>query len=144
MLRTLRRFATAQDREVFADIPFASHVWLGLGEQLHVRRPVGELAAHRSWLIDVPHFRARTGPFSAVELLAKGKPRDGRSLRAVAGPHRHCASPPVPAPDRLAAFRRVSVQPEDPMASCLSWWTVDLFLDRDGLIHAVTMDLWEP
>lgn len=142
ILRTLRRFAKTQGSEVFAEIPFAPNVWLGLGERLHVLRPAGELAAHRSWLIDVPHFRGSTGPFSAMELLARGKPRDG-SLLAAAGRHRHCASPPVPAPARLAAFRRVSVQPEEPM-SCLSWWTVDLFLGSDGRIQAVTMDHWEP
>jgi hypothetical protein len=60
-----------------------------------------------------------------------------------AGPHMHCASPPVPAPTGLAGHRRVSVQPTN-IETCILWWTVDLFVASSGRIEAVTLDLWDP
>jgi hypothetical protein len=37
----------------------------------------------------------------------------------------------------------VSLEPSD-VDSCLSWFAVDLYLDGDGDIAAVTVELWEP
>lgn len=55
------------------------------------------------------------------------------------------ASPPVPAPREFKDYRRVSVQPSDSsIDSCLPWFTVDLFLDEQGSVALVTLDVWEP
>jgi hypothetical protein len=37
----------------------------------------------------------------------------------------------------------VSVQPAA-WSTCIIWWTVDAFVDANGEIAAVTLDLWEP
>jgi hypothetical protein len=37
----------------------------------------------------------------------------------------------------------VSIQPTN-TTSCLEWSTVDLFIDTDGNIAAITLDLFEP
>jgi hypothetical protein len=48
-------------------------------------------------------------------------------------------------PEGLAYKRRVSLQPAyGSVTSCLSWFTVDLFVDEHRDIVAVTLDLWEP
>lgn len=50
----------------------------------------------------------------------------------------------MPAPEGYADLRRVSIQPsEESTDSCLSWFTVDLFVNR-GQVVAVTLDLYEP
>jgi hypothetical protein len=121
-----------------AAVPFAGEVQLGLAEMLLVTRTPAELADPASWVVDLEPFRARTGPFSALELLAEQRPHV-----VMVGPHNHCASPPVPAPDGYEGYRRVSVHPAD-ATSCLEWFTVDLFLDDDGAIVAITLDLYEP
>lgn len=70
---------------------------------------------------------------------------EARDVVVSVGPHPHCASPPVPAPAEVASLRRVSVQPSPESGdSCLSWWTVDLFLTPEGEVAAVTLDIWEP
>lgn len=52
---------------------------------------------------------------------------------------------PQPPPSGLQDLRRVSVQPpEQSIESCLEWSTVDFFVDEDGLVVAITVDLWEP
>ncbi|WP_372530552.1 LysM peptidoglycan-binding domain-containing protein [Euzebya sp.] len=91
------------------------------------------------WSIEAEGFRAYTGPFNPLELIA-----DTSFLLAFgAGTHPHCASPPVPPPEGLEDMRRLWIQPED-TSSCTEWFTVDLFIDEDGAVTAVTMDLWEP
>jgi len=30
------------------------------------------------------------------------------------------------------------------MQSCLDWFTIDFFVDNDGMVAAITLDLWEP
>lgn len=83
-------------------------------------------------------FRGHVGPFSALDLIVKNVP-----MTISVGPHPHCASSPVPAPAKFVGARRVSVQPKD-IASCLMWWTVDVFVSTTGRVEAVTLDLWEP
>ncbi|OGO73385.1 MAG: hypothetical protein A3G84_05105 [Chloroflexi bacterium RIFCSPLOWO2_12_FULL_71_12] len=91
-------------------------------------------------MLHADHFRGRSGPFSALELLARREP-----TTVWVGPHPHCASPPAPPPTDFASLRRVSVQPSQPRDdTCLSWWTVDLFVSVDGRVAAVTLDLWDP
>ena len=150
---TARAAATDQDRALTSAIvelardpspstvdaaPFAPTVQLGLADELLRTVARDDLDDPGSWVLDPEVFRAFTGPFSALELLSQDRP-----TQTLVGPHPHCASPPVPAPPGFEDHRRVSVQPIDG-TSCLEWWTVDLFVGADGIVEAVTMDLYEP
>lgn len=140
LIEALRRFAQAPGSTTAAGVPFGSSVALGLGDRVLVTRPSDDLVRADAWSLDMPVHRAYVGPFSALRLLA----RPG-AIRVSVGPHPHCASPPVASPPELVGLRRVSAQPElGENASCLQWWTVDLFVSREGRIVGVTMDLWEP
>ena len=128
-------------------------VRLGLADRLLVDLQVASAADPAAWEIDDPLFRAHTGPFSAPAMLAariEGTDRRpplpaGGALTVTVGEHPHCTSGPVPAPLGLESLRQVSVQPTDEsMASCLDWFTVDLFVADDGAVVAVTLDVWEP
>ncbi len=130
--------AFAQGRGDLSEVPFAAQVWLGLADTLVTELTPNELNDPAAWQIDVEPFRARTGPFTALALIAEDRDRE-----VTVGPHNHCASPPVPPPAGLAASRRVSVQPAD-ATSCLEWFTVDFFLSGDGTVLAITLDLYEP
>jgi hypothetical protein len=46
-------------------------------------------------------------------------------------------------PEGLESLRQQSVQPAK-TDSCLEWFSVDLFVNEDGEIAAVTLDLYEP
>lgn len=128
-------------------IPFADEVVLGLANRVLVVRAADELSDPAAWLLNAEAFRGYVGPFSAVELLRTPPAESGVpvpwELQVVVGSHPHCASPPVAPPAEIAELRRVSVQPARP-DGCLAWWTVDLFLNPDGRIAGVTLDLWEP
>lgn len=117
---------------------FAATVRLGLTDQLLVTASSADLADPATWELDLEAFRGWVGPFSAIDLLARGG-----ELQRVVGPHDHCASPPAPINDALRDARHLSVQPTG-IDSCLQWWTVDLYLDDEGAVIAVTLDLWEP
>jgi hypothetical protein len=137
--RALIRFARSSGPETVVMVPLADDgVWLGLADGLLVGRSSKELAEPEAWVLQARLFRAYVGPFSALELLV----RRGKTTVTV-GPHPHCASPPVPAPRRVAHLRRVSIQPRD-VGNCLQWWTVEVFVTPGGEIKAVTLDLWEP
>lgn len=121
-------------------LPFTEEVRLGLASELHQTRNRTQLADPSAWLIDEELFRAYTGPFSALDVVAGAE-----STVVTLGEHPHCASPPMPPPDEVADLHRVSVQPDlDENDSCLQWWTVDFFVNEIGHIEAVTLDLWEP
>lgn len=132
--------ANHPDQERAKRLPFAAQVQLGLGQDLHVTRSPFDLARADAWSIDVEHFRAYSGPFSALDVA-----RDAPGTIVSVGNHTRCASPPEPAPVGTEHLRRLSVQPE-PSAydSCLKWWSVDLFVNADGQIEAVTLDAYEP
>lgn len=133
-------FADTAGPATAAPLPFAGEVAIGLGPDLHRTLTGRDLADPAAWDIDVPLFRAYTGPFSPLAVAAEAGP-----VEVSVGDHPHCASPPQPAPTGLEDLRRVSAQPaEGSYESCLQWWTVDLFVDGDGDIAAVTMDLYEP
>ncbi len=139
IVRALIHFARAPGPQTAASVRLADDgVWLGLADRLLVRRPTKRLTKPEAWLLQSELFRAYVGPFSALDLLARAT-----KTTVSVGPRRHCASPPVPAPPRVADLRRVSVQPRA-AASCLRWWTVDVFVSSGGEIEAVTLDLWEP
>lgn len=147
LLDNLVRFAQEPDGEALARLPFADEIALGLADQLMVTRSLADLADPTAWLLDAEAFRARVGPFSALDLLAdwdRAAPGVAvRELQASIGSHPHCASPAIPTPADVAAMRRLSLQPVG-HSSCLGWWTVDLFLTPDGTIAAITIDLYEP
>ena len=138
-IEALIAFAREPSEETWSDVPLASHVDLRRGEEVRARRSAEALRDPDAWTLSIHLFRARAGATSALELIA----REEGELRTSFGPHRHCVSPPVPPPPQAAGLERVSVQPRA-IESCLQWWTVDAFLDGDGRIRAVTLDLYEP
>ena len=138
-METLISFARAPSDTSWASLRLADSVGLGLGEVLRARRTARQLQEPSAWRLDVDLFRGRAGTASALELIASER----GALRVTEGPHPHCAAPPVPAPTQVADLDRVVVQPRD-ADGCLEWWTVDAFVNADGEIEAVTLDLWEP
>ncbi len=152
LIRNFVAFAADPSKKSAADVPFARTIDLGLGRD--IRTTLGSSTLHDadSWSLPARVFRAYTGPFSALTLLNTHARKAGSdavgsdgAFEVSVGAHPHCASPPEAAPKGLESLRRVSVQPaERSIDSCLSWFTVDLFLDRDRSITTVTLDLWEP
>ena len=138
-MRAFVAFARTRTDAHWRKLPLSRSVGLGLGRRLVLERSATELRDPRAWKIHVSSFRAYGGPFSALRLMAEER----GPLQVSVGPHAHCASPPVPPPRRVATLRRVSVQPLR-MESCLQWWTVDVYVDGVGKVHAVTLDAWEP
>jgi hypothetical protein len=131
-------FAREPSRRNLAALPLKPRVGLGLGSDLLRQVDRAALGDPDAWLLVRDGFRAYVGPFSAIEHLQEPRP-----TAVNVGEHVHYASPPMPPPPGLAGLRRVSVQPINGQ-SCLDWFTVDLFVGEDGLIAAVTLDLWEP
>jgi hypothetical protein len=140
LIAALIRFAKAPSEEALGALPFAPEVSLGLGPDLLTTKGRDELIRPSAWKLDAEAFRGYVGPFSALETLATS----GETFVS-RGPHPHCASPPqAPARD-VEALERVSVQPaQESIDTCLKWWSVDLFIDADGRIRAVTLDLFAP
>ncbi|MDQ2689272.1 MAG: hypothetical protein M3Y29_03235 [Chloroflexota bacterium] len=148
MLERLVLFARSPETQSLDGIPLSSDgVALGLAEHLIVVRTPDELDDPGAWVLAAEAFRGHVGPFSVLDVLGEWQRfADGPSVGEASvsvGSHPHCASPPVEAPPGVAGFRRVSIQPAG-IDSCLPWWTVDLYLDAEGAIEAITLDLWEP
>lgn len=141
LVRQLRELADQPTAAKVQDLPFADTVQLGLGDALVKEVSAAELADPAAWAVPVPHTPAWAWlgdpSLNPLESLA-----DDGAYTTNIGPHPHCASPPRSAPPEVAEHLRISTQPREPQ-SCLAWYTVDAFL-RDGEIHAITMDLWEP
>ncbi len=127
-------FATTGDG--FEQIPFAGEVALGLGDRIYRTVPADALTKPEAWVIDEEEFRAYSGPFTALGL-------DAQRYATTVGAHPRCAGPPVPAPEGLTDLRRVSMQTAE-ATSCLEWWTIDFFVDQNGEVVAVTLDLYGP
>jgi hypothetical protein len=140
LVRALAEFAQAPSAQTFAAIPLADKVALGLGDQIRAEHAAGELAQTDAWVLRVSEFQQHVGPFSALDLL-------GRNVTTTIsiGDHPHCAGPPVPAPVALAGTRRVSIQPKQgPDDSCITWWSVDVFVSPSGSIEGITLDFFGP
>ncbi len=138
IVAALVAFAKARDARTFAAVPLADTVGLALDDQIPLERPAPALARPDGWVIDVQEFQGRSGPFSALDLLARDEP-----TTITVGPHPHCASPQRQTPAALAGLRRLSVQPKD-LDTCLKWWTVDLYVSPAGRIATISLDLWNP
>lgn len=146
------RFAKNPRKDAFK--PLTQRVRLGLGPRLVTTRTREQLRTGRGWVIgrDDALFRAYVGPFSAPEIVrrhlmasAAAGTRGHEAYRVRVGPHRHCASPPMPAPRRVRHLRRVALLPSpESIDSCLSWFSVDFFVDDKGEVQAITLDFWEP
>lgn len=153
LIRDFIAFAAQPSAETAGMLPFAGEVRLGLSSDLRTAFDGVDASQPSAWVLRAKDFRAYVGPFSALELI-QGHADDtgsmsirsgGGAFQVSVGDHPHCASPPVPAPQGFEEHRRVSVQPsESSIDSCLAWFTVDLFLNKEGSISAVTLDLWEP
>ena len=138
-IAALIAFARTPSDQSWKNLPLAQTVQLGLADDLVLERSAKQLRDPANWRLAPPLFRGRSATFSALELIAGGRGR----LRKSEGRHRHCAAPAVPPPPSVARLRRIWVQPAAP-DGCLEWWTVDAFVNADGRIEAVTLDLWEP
>ncbi len=149
MIEALIAFAREPDAGPPAAIPLSTDsVWLGLADELVLHRTAAELADPDTWNLEAGGFRARVGPFSALDLLADWNPHDAFEVREASvqvGEYPFCASAALPPPAEMADRRRLSIQPVfiGPGA-CLLYWTVDLFIGQDGSIDAITVDLGEP
>jgi hypothetical protein len=149
LAEALHRFALEPSDANLARIRFAHEVGLGLGSAVitnvprdHTVEGRADLSDPATWRVEVPHFRAYVGPFSALDELRTSDPVE---WKLSTGPHPSCVGPAVEPSPELADYRQLSIQPADDMyTSCLDWWSVDLFMDDAGRIHAVTLDLYEP
>jgi hypothetical protein len=146
LARAFVAFAAHPAPTTVAAVRLAPNVRIGLGESLFRSVARADATGRGAWRLEVGAYRAHSGPFDALRLLRRHVQRHGAgSLRVVVGPHPHCASPPVPAPQSLRSTRRISLQPRPPtVSSCLEWFTVDLFLGDGGSVAGVTLDVWEP
>lgn len=152
LVRDFIEFATAPSERTAAALRFGPVVRLGLGLDLIATVRDSDISDAANWVLDVEYFRAYNGPFSALRPVAtrvseaRDEPGSNASLFEVSvGEHPHCAGPPMEPPDGLQALRRVSLQPAgNSIDSCLSWYSVDLFLDQERSVVAVTLDIWEP
>lgn len=153
LIRDFVVFAVRPSAETARRLPFAGEVQLGLSRDLVATLDESETSDASAWVLNATYFRANTGPFNALESIQRHADETrstsararGGAFHVSVGDHPHCAGPPVPAPRGFQHHRRVSVQPsESSIDSCLSWFTVDLFLNEEGSIAAVTLDIWEP
>ncbi|MEM9133944.1 MAG: hypothetical protein AAGE88_16445, partial [Actinomycetota bacterium] len=119
-----------------AAVPLADEVTLGLGPTVVRTMSAAELADRSAWAIDSDGFAGFDGPFNALDSLA-----DGRFATST-GATPHCANAPRTWPDAFAGeqVNLVSIG----IDSCIDWVGVHLFLDDDGAITAVTLDLFGP
>jgi hypothetical protein len=128
------------------EMPLAGEVLLAAGSDVVASVSGAELADPDAWVLPIEVFRARTGPFSALALLADAHPEDGEGFVGAifTGPGPRCAGPPGATPPELAGLRRISIQSAPDPVTCLDWWAVDLYLDGEGRIAGIALDLWEP
>ena len=127
-------------------MPFAPEVQLGLRDAIDKTVPRTKLADKASWRIDREEFAAAVGPFDATATLREfaGIHTEIDPFTIGAGDYPHCNRQTFRAPE-LAGLARVTIQPRDgTIDSCISWFSVDLFVDHGGKIAAVTMDHGEP
>lgn len=131
----------ATDASPAPGVPFTEDVVIALGSDTIRTVPSDTLADRLAWDIDRDEHQGYAGPFSALDLPQPSTTID--DLMLTVGSYPRCVAPPVDAPAGFDAHRRLSIQPAD-ATSCLEWWTVDFFQDDQGMIAAVTLDLFGP
>jgi hypothetical protein len=149
LAEALHLFALEPSEANLARIPFADEVGLGLGSAVlinvprdHTMEGRADLSDAGTWRIDVPHFRGYSGPFTALSLLRDSDPAEWQLSM---GRHPSCVGRVVEPSPELAGYLQLSIEPaENTYSSCLDWWSVDVFLDESGRVHAITLDLFEP
>lgn len=100
---------------------------------------IEDLHEPAAWDLDAPEgYAGFTGPFSALRSLGRV---DELTVRV--GDHPFCANPGHPAPGHLADLTRISIEPTQ-VESCIDWFTVELYLDPDGIVQAILLDLFGP
>lgn len=115
--------------------PWAPRVTvLGVGGRAHTTFTERQAADPGRWRFAEPYDY-----LSILDVLAAS---DGR-YRVDVGPHAHCAGPVRPPPRRFDGRRQISITPAGPLASCLDWWVVDLFVNDVGQIEGVGYTQWE-
>lgn len=142
-------FATEPSKDTAAALPFADTVELGLGPDSLIERTADELSDPDAWAIDRELVPGGTEQFSALETIrhndTKMAVREYRQVRTESEDlpwESLCAWEPPPPPDSVAGMQRVSVQADyDTVATIQDMFYVDLYVDEDGLIRAVTLTL---
>lgn len=145
--RTFVAFALEPSPALLADVPFAPEVQLGLRDAIDKTVPRAKLADKASWRIDREEFAAMVGPFDATATLRQfaGIHTEIDPFTIGVGDYPHCNNRQTFRAPEVAGLARVTIQPRDGMIdSCISWFSVDLFVDNGGEIAAVTMDHGEP
>lgn len=124
---------------VYDELPLADDVLLALGSEVVARRQPTELFRRPAWVVNSSEFAGRDGPFNIVDLVPS-------PLQVVVGPHARCAGlEAIPSPPELVAYTRIGILPLDgTVDSCLDWSAVDLYVDEEGLIRGLSLDLSEP
>ncbi len=118
-----------------SDLPFTDAVEISLGTD-HLAT-VTDPGDPSSWLIDTAEWNGYAGPFDVLGPLRS----EAGITTTLVGPQPHCAGPPLDTP--WPSVRRLSIQPTG-TTSCLEWYAIDVFLDGDGAITRLMLDLWEP
>ncbi len=141
---TLIEYARVRDAATFARIPLASEVDLALADRVVMSTPAAGLVDQQQWLIDPgpDGFRERTGPFSALELLASSV-----DVTVNEGPPHTCTAPneTAPVPAELAAHRMITVGPaRGSIAACMQWWAVTMYLDESEAVAGIGLDMGSP
>ncbi len=137
-------WARAVDASEFEDLgdlaPHPGGVLLVLGDSGVQRklRPAA-LADPANWQLHEPEgYAGFVGPFSALEVL-----ESEQHLVVTIGDHPHCANPNRPGPAQLQQHRRIGIQPAV-NESCIDWFAVDLYVDDEGHLRGVVLELFGP
>lgn len=141
---TVIEYARVRDAAAFARLSLASDVHFALADQVVAYRPAAALVDPEQWLIDpgANGFRERTGPFSALELVAASE-----EVAVTEGPPRTCTAPnaQAPVPPEMAAHRLISIGPvSGSIATCMHWWAVTIYLDEGGAVAGIGLDVGAP
>ncbi len=136
-VESLITFAKDPTTANFDAIPLADEVALGISQEVRAVASRSDLRDRQGWvvLLDEAHD-------DVYDLLANAGRWD--TFRIETGPYPFCAGSPIDPPEGYEDHVRVSAQPVIYFPySCLAWSTIDVFLNDDGQIEAVTIDQWE-
>ena len=122
--------------------PFApEEVWVGIEHgPTAVSLTGAELTDPTAWRIGTG-YAERTGPFSALEVLASS----AGYFELHPGVVPTCSHVNAEAPPELVGLRAVTLTPApDTVQACMQWWGVTLFLDSQDRIRGVALRLGSP